>query len=339
MGKGRVLVTGASGYIASFTIKQLIADGWDVTGTIRSLAKAPALRTTLGLDESELPLVAADLGADAGWAEAAAGCSHVLHIASPLPAGIPKDDDELVVPARDGALRVLRAARDAGATRVVMTSSTAAICYGMKTRRQVFTEADWTDLASPDTYPYVRSKTIAERAARDWIATEGGALEFCTINPGMVCGPVMGADYSASLLVIVKLLDGALPGLPRFGFPICDVRDIADAHVRAMTAPGMAGERFLCAGQFLWMADIAAVLKSRLADKARRVPTMKLPDIAVRLTALFDREVRMVLAELGRERICDASHAKAVLGWVPRPAEETIVDAARSLIAAGLIKR
>lgn len=335
---GTVLVTGASGYIAGFVIKELVTAGWQVRGTIRSLAKADAVRATLGLTPAQLPLFAADLTADAGWAEAVAGCDHVQHIASPLPIGVPKSDDELIVPARDGALRVLRAAKAAGVKRVVMTSSTAAICYGMKTPRQVFTEADWSDLSSSDTYAYVKSKTIAERAARDWVAAEGGAMEFVTINPGMVYGPVLGADFSGSLTPITRLLDGTLPGLPRFGFPVCDVRDIAAAHITAMTAPDMAGERFLCAGEFLWMEDIAAVLKSRLGDRAKRVPTMKLPDFLVRVTSLFDPTVRMVLSELGRERICDSSHARARIGWNPRPAAESIVDAARSLIAAGLVK-
>ena len=338
MGRGRVLVTGASGYIAAFVIQALIAEGWSVRGTVRSAAKGDAVRAALGLTADQLPLVAADLTSDAGWDAAVAGCDFVQHIASPLSTNAPKSDDELIVPARDGALRVLRAAKAAGVKRVVMTSSSAAICYGMTTPRQVFTEADWTDLASRDTYAYVKSKTIAERAARDWIASDGGGMEFCTINPGMVLGPVLGGDFSGSLVVVTKLLDGALPGCPRFGFPLVDVRDIAAAHLAAMTAPGMAGERFLCAGKFMWMRDIADVLKARLGDKAKRVPSRNLPDWLVRLTALFDAEVRLALPELGRERICDASHAKSTLGWTMRPAEETIVDCARSLIAHGLVK-
>ena len=338
MSKGKVVVTGASGYIAGYVIKALVADGWEVGGTIRNLAKANAVRAVLGLSAEQLHLTAADLISDDGWDAAVAGCDYVQHIASPLPLSVPKNDDELIVPARDGALRVLRAAKAAGVKRVVMTSSTAAICYGMTGTRQVFTEADWSDLGSPDTYAYVKSKTIAERAARDWIAAEGSGMEFVTINPGMVLGPVLGADFSSSLAVITKMLGGELPGLPRFGFPLCDVRDITDAHVQAMIRPGMAGERFLCAGDFLWMADIAAVLKARLADKAKRVPSLKLPDFLVRLFGRFDPEVRMVLPELGRERVCDSSHAHDRLGFNPRPAAESIVDTARSLLAAGLIK-
>lgn len=336
MSKGLVLVTGASGYIAGFTIKQLLKEGWTVRGTIRNLGRADALRASL--DAPGLELVAADLGNDAGWAQAAGGVDHVLHIASPIPDREPRHDDELVIPAREGALRVLRAARDAGARRVVMTSSTAAVCYGMDGTSRTFTERDWTDPLHPDTYAYVRSKVIAERAARDWMAAEGGTLEFCTINPGAVLGPVLGKDFSASLEVVRKLLGGELPGCPRLGFPLVDVRDIADIHVRAMAAPAMNGERFLAAGKFLWMKDIAEILKFRLGAQARKVPTRGLPDLLVRLSALMDPTVRMVLPELGKQRICDASHARATFGWEPRAVEETIVDCAQSLLAAGLVK-
>jgi dihydroflavonol-4-reductase len=334
---GRVLVTGASGYIAGFTILKLIESGFEVQGSVRSLANAAALRSALGVSVDQLALFAADLTADSGWAEAIAGCRYVLHIASPLPSGAPKSDDELVLPARDGALRVLKAARDAGVARVVMTSSTAAICYGMAGARQTFTEKDWTDPTHPDTYSYVRSKVIAERAARDFMAREGGSMEFCTINPGAVLGPLLGRDFSTSLEIVKKLLSGALPGCPRFGFPLVDVRDIATAHVLAMVQPGLHGERFLCAGDFYWMADIARVLREALGGEAKRLPTRNLPDFLVRISALFDKEVRSVLAELGKERLCDASHAKAKLGWTMRPAQQSIVECARSLIAHGLV--
>lgn len=338
MSKGKVLVTGASGYIAGYVIKALVADGWTVKGTIRNLATADAVRTVLGLNAGQLDLTAANLTSDAGWDAGVAGCDYVQHIASPLPTSGARTEDELIVPARDGALRVLRAAKAAGVKRIVMTSSVAAMYAGKPGKTRTFTEADWSDLTSAQTDGYAKSKTIAERAARNWIAAEGGGMEYCTINPALVLGPVMGSDFSGSLILITKLLDGALPGLPRIGFGICDVRDIAAAHLTAMTAPGMANERFLCSGDFLWMSDIAAILKSRLANKAKRVPTRRLPDFLVRLSALFDAEVRLVLPELSRERIGDASHARAKIGWNPRPAAESIVDTARSLLAAGLIK-
>lgn len=333
-----VLVSGASGYIAGFAIRQLLDEGWQVRGTIRDLRNAPAVRAQLGVDADRLPLFAADLMADAGWAEAVAGCSHVLHIASPIPARPPRNPDILVAPARDGALRALRAAAAAGVTRLVMTSSTAAVTYGKDVFQRPFTEEDWTDPDHRDTYAYVRSKTIAERAARDWVATDGSGMEFVTINPGLVLGPVMGNDYSTSLEALKKLLDGSLPGLPRLGFPVTDVRDVADAHVRALTHPGIDGDRFLVAGPFLWMADIAAILHRGLGPDARRVPTRRLPDWMVKLSALFDPTVRMVLPELGRARAVDSSRVRRVLGIHLRPADVTILETARSLIAAGIVK-
>jgi dihydroflavonol-4-reductase len=337
MGKGVVLVSGASGYIAGFVIQQLVADGWTVRGTIRNLARADAVRRTLGTPD--LALFAADLTSDAGWADAAAGADHMLHIASPIPTAEPKNPDDLIIAARDGALRALRAARDAGVRRVVMTSSTAAICYGdARGNDKVFTEADWSNTDSADSYAYIKSKTIAERAARDFIAREGGSLEFVTINPSAVLGPVLGQDFSASLEVVKKLLGGELPGLPRLGFPIVDVRDLADLHIRAMTAPGLHKERFLGSGEFLWMTEIAAILKTRLGANARKVPTRNLPDWLLKVSALFDPTVRMVVPELGRRRQCDAGHAERVLGWKTRPAAQSIVDCAQSLLAAGLVK-
>ncbi len=336
MSKGTVLVTGASGYIAGFIVRQLIAEGWTVLGTVRNLAKADAVRTTLGTPN--LQLFAVDLTSDAGWAEAMAGVDYLQHVASPIPDAEPKDDQVLIRPAREGALRALAAAKTAGVKRVVMTSSMAAIAYGMDGDRRVFTEKDWTDPNHPDTYAYIRSKVIAERAARDWMASDGGAMEFVTINPAAVLGPVLGSDFSTSLEIVKKLLDGALPGLPRLGFGVVDVRDIADLHIRAMTAPGMNGERFLASGRFMWFKEIAEVLKYRLGVQAKRVPTRSLPDFLLKIAAKFDATMGMVTPELGKERICDSSHALEVLGWKTRAEEETIVDCAKSLIAAGLVK-
>jgi dihydroflavonol-4-reductase len=330
----RILVTGGSGYIAGVLIRQLLAAGWQVNTTLRELAREPALRRLLGAEpgDEQLRCFRADLMVDAGWAEAAAGCSHLAHVASPLPVGVPRNADELIVPARDGALRALKAARDAGVQRVVMTSSVAAIAYGHGPGEHHLTERDWTRLDVPGIPPYVQSKTLAERAARDWVACEGGGLEFCTVNPSVVLGPVASADYSASVVIVKSLLDGRIPALPHIGFGIVDVRDVAELHVRALTTPGMAGERFIACGGFMWLREIAAVLRQEIGPAARRVPTRELPDWTVRLLARVSPAVRAAASELGVVRNQDASHAREVLGWVPRAPREAIVRAARDLL-------
>ena len=333
-----VLVSGGSGYIAGFLIRQLVTEGWTVHTTVRSLAKEAAVRELLAVDNHRLKFFAADLNADAGWAEAMAGCSHVAHVASPLPMGVPKSADELIVPARDRALRALRAAKAAGVKRFVMTSSVAAVSYGRGRGVHHFTEADWTRLDGPGLSPYIQSKTIAERAARDWVASEGGTIEYCSINPSVVLGPVWSRDYSASVTVVKKLLDGSLGACPDIGFGIVDVRDVADLHVRALTAPGMAGERFIASGRFMKLREIADVLREQLGPQASRVTTRNLPDWLVRVMAPFNPMAKAVVGELGSVRNQDASHAKAVLGWATRSEQQSIVDTARSLLELGLVK-
>ena len=337
-----VLVSGGSGYIAGFLIRQLVTEGWTVHTTVRSLAKEAAVRELLAVDNSRLKLFAADLSADAGWAEAVAHCSHVAHVASPLPMGVPKDADDLIVPARDGALRALRAAKAAGVRRFVMTSSVAAVSYGRGRGVHHFTEADWTDLGKPGLSPYIQSKTVAERAARDWVAKEGGGIEYCSINPSVVLGPVWSRDYSASLVIVKKLLDGSLGACPDVGFGIVDVRDVADLHVRALNAPGLAGERFIASGRFMKLREIADLLRTELGHEpgqdAHKVTRRNVPDWLVRVAALFNPLAKAVVGELGNVRNQDASHAKAVLGWATRPVEQSILDSARSLLALGIVK-
>ncbi len=333
-----VLVTGGSGYIAGYLIRLLVAEGWTVHTTVRSLANESAVRQLLAVDNTRLRFFQADLTADAGWQDASAGCSHVAHVASPLPRGVPKHDDELVMPARDGALRALRAAKAAGVRRFVMTSSVAAISYGRGRGVHHFTEADWTDLDKPGITAYIRSKTVAERAARDWVAAEGQGLEFCSICPSVVLGPVWSGDYSASLVIVKKLLDGSLGATPDVGFGVVDVRDVADLHVRALNAPNMAGERFIANSRFLKLREVADVLRAELGPQAAKVTTRNVPDWLVRLAARFNPLARAVVGELGSVRNQSSAHAQAVLGWVPRPAEHSIVDSARSLLALGIVK-
>ncbi|MEZ5708896.1 MAG: NAD-dependent epimerase/dehydratase family protein [Blastomonas sp.] len=334
----RVLVTGGSGYVAGFIIRQLINEGWDVNTTIRNLSREAEVRSNLAVDNDRVAFFQADLTGDVGWADAMAGCRHVLHVASPFPADAPRHEDELIVPAREGVLRALRFAKQAGVERFVQTSSAAAIAYGRPRGTYTFTEADWTNVESPDAYPYVKSKTIAERAARDWVAVEGGAMQFASVNPSAVLGPVLSGDFSASIELVRMLLDGAMPGCPDFGFAIVDVRDVADMHVRLLTAPDIANERFIAAGPFLRVVDVADILRGRLQGEARKVPTRKLPDWVVKLVALFDPRIRQVAGELGKVRNMDTSHARDKLGWEARPVADSIVDTARSLLDQGLLK-
>ncbi|MGZ5240896.1 MAG: NAD-dependent epimerase/dehydratase family protein [Caldimonas sp.] len=333
-----VLVSGGSGYIAGFLIRQLVAEGWLVHTTVRSLARESAVRQLLGVDDNRLKFFAADLNADAGWAEAMADCGFVAHLASPLPSGVPRNADELIVPARDGALRALRAAKAAGVRRFVMTSSVAAVSYGRGRGVHRFSEADWTDPDRPGLTAYIRSKTIAERAARDWVAKEGSAMEFCTINPSVVLGPVWSRDYSSSVVIVKKLLDGSMTACPDIGFGVVDVRDVADLHVRALKAPGMAGKRFIASGRFMKLREIADVLRAELGPQARKVTTRNVPDWLVRVMARFNPLARAVVGELGSVRNLDASHAKAVLGWAARPVEQSIVETARCLLDLGIVK-
>jgi dihydroflavonol-4-reductase len=339
---GTVLVTGGSGYIGGFCILQLLAEGRTVRTTLRSLRREDEVRRSLGgaaLDPARLAFFQAELMSDEGWAAAVDGCSHVLHVASPIPPTLPKSDDELVIPAREGTLRVLRAAKAAGVRRTVVTASTAAVTYGhSEPRPAVFDESHWTDPSHPDTSPYIRSKAIAERAAWAYMAAEGGPMTMATVNPGAVLGPVLGSDFSASIEIVKKILEGAFPGYPRLGFPLVDVRDIADLHIRAMTHPSAAGERFIGAGEFWWMEDIGRVLKEELGPAARRVPNGRLPSWMVRLMANFDPVTRSVAFELDKARPVTCQKAKTLLGWNPRPYRDTIVDCARSLIDRGLIK-
>ncbi|MCH7627288.1 MAG: aldehyde reductase [Proteobacteria bacterium] len=339
---GTVLVTGGSGYIAGFLIRQLLDAGWRVNTTVRSLSREAELRPLLGGTPETLKFFAADLTSDAGWDEAAAGCSHVAHVASPFPLHVPKDPEELVGPARDGALRALRAAKKAGVTRFVLTSSFAAVGYGHPPHRyvagKVFAEGDWTVLENPAVPPYMRSKTVAERAARDWIAAEGAGMEFVSVNPVAVLGPVTSGDLSTSIELVKQLLEGAIPALPDVGFGIVDVRDVADLHVRALTEPGLAGERFLASGPFLTFSEVAAILKRRLGHEARKVPTRRLPNFVVKLGAPFSSALKQVSTELGKVRAASSAHAERRVGWTMHPAEDTIIETARSLIDLGLVK-
>lgn len=338
-----VLVTGGSGFIGCHSILQLLAAGHQVRTTVRNLRREADVRAMLKQGGAEpgncLSFFAADLEKDAGWTDAIAGCDFVLHVASPFPANLPRDENELIVPAREGTLRVLRASRDARVKRVVLTSSFAAIGYGHPPQRAPFDETSWTNLDGLDVRPYVKSKTLAERAAWEFIAKEGGGLELSVVNPVAVFGPVLGPDYTTSILIVQRLMDGAVPGVPRLTFGVVDVRDVADLHLRAMAHPAAKGERFLAvAGDFLSMCEIAGILKSRMGQAAKRVPTWQLPNWLVRLAALRDPAVKQIVPELGKVKNASNEKAKRLLGWSPRSNEEAIVATAESLVQLGLLK-
>ncbi|MBN9531725.1 MAG: aldehyde reductase [Alphaproteobacteria bacterium] len=338
-----VLVTGGSGFIGSHAILQLLHAGHQVRTTVRNLAREADVRAMLregGMDAGDrLRVLAADLENDTGWPEAVAGCEYVLHVASPFPERLPSDENELIVPAREGALRVLRAARDAGVKRVVLTSSFAAIGYGHAEQTAPFDETNWTELNGPGLSAYVKSKTIAERAAWDFIAGDGGGLELSVVNPVGVLGPVLGADFSTSILLVQRLMNGALPGAPRLYFGIVDVRDVADLHIRAMIDPAAKGERFLAiAGDVLSIREIAVILKARMGAAAGRVPTRELPNWLLRLAALRDPAIRQLVPELGKKKGATGEKARRLLGWAPRTAEDAITATAESLIRLGLVK-
>jgi nucleoside-diphosphate-sugar epimerase len=337
-----VLVTGGSGFIASHVILQLLAAGHTVRSTVRDLKREPEVRALLKEGGAEpgdrLKLFAAELTQDAGWAEATQGCAYVLHVASPFPAAVPKHEDELIVPAREGALRVLRAARDAGVKRVVLTSSFAAVGYGLPDQEKPFDETNWTNLNGEGLTAYVKSKTIAERAAWDWRAREGGGLELAVVNPVVVLGPALGRDFATSILLVQRLMDGSMPGCPRLWFGGVDVRDVADLHLRAMTHPAAKGERFLAvAGEFVSMVEMARMLKKRLGPAAKRAPSRELPDWLVRLFALVRPEVKQILPELGKRKNATSAKAQRVLGWTPRSLEDSLVGSAESLVRLGLV--
>jgi nucleoside-diphosphate-sugar epimerase len=331
-----VLVTGGSGFIGAHCIRRLHQDGHRVRTTVRSLAREPEVRELAG--DGPLEVVAADLTHDAGWGAAVDGCTYVLHVASPFPLGQPKHEDELIVPARDGALRVLRAARDAGVRRVVLTSSFAAIGYGHGHPDKVYDETSWTDVDGPGVGAYAKSKTIAERAAWSFAEQEAGAPELAVVNPVAVLGPLLGRDASTSIELVKRLIDGSMPGTPKVAYGIVDVRDVADLHVRAMTAPEAAGERFIAMGQdFRWISEMGRWLREALPERAKKIPKRDLPSPLVRVASRFDAPLRQLTPELGVRKHATSEKARRLLGWTPRSDRDAVVATAESLLALGLV--
>lgn len=331
-----VLVTGASGFLAQHLILQLLASGHSVRGTLRSMKRADEVRGVLAKFDpraKDIAFVDADLSSDAGWDDAVLNCDFVQHVASPFPAVHPKDEMELIRPARDGALRVLKAAKAAGVKRVVMTSSMAAIAYGHGDgRAEISDETMWSNPDGPDNTPYTKSKTIAERAAWDYVNGEGKGLELVTINPTGILGPALSVDVSTSLEIPIRLLNGKTPGLPRLGFSFVDVRDVAECHVKAMEIPEAAGQRFLATEGFLWFSEAATVLRKAFPAYDKKIPKMTVPDWLLKVMATFQPIYQQAVTELGRTRKASNAKATRVLGVKFRTAEEALIASAKSLI-------
>ena len=336
-----VLVTGGTGYLGGWCIAQLLDRGYSVRTTVRDPAREGDVRAAVAAAGAEadgrLSVVAADLSDDAGWPEAVAGCTYVLHVASPFPPAQPKDPDELIVPARDGSLRVLRASLDAGVERIVMTSSVAAVRGGgPPSNGSTYTEADWTDGDDASLTPYTRSKAIAERAAWQFVRDEGAEERLATVNPGAIIGPVLSDDRSFSLQLIERLMKG-MPAMPRLGFSFVDVRDVADLEIRAMTDPAAGGKRFIATDRFMWVSDVADVLRERLGADAGKVPSRVAPDLLVKAMGLFDSSVRSITSDLGRRAEYSNERARELLGWRPRPLDDSIAETATSLRTHGVV--
>lgn len=337
-----VLVTGGAGFIAAHCIIQLLNESYQVRATVRDLSREPEVRAMLsegGVTAGErLTFVKADLSSDENWDAAVKGCSYVLHVASPTPILHYKHEDEMIIPAREGVLRILRAARDAGVKRVVLTSAIGAVVYGHPKQTAPYDETSWTDTSGKATPAYQKSKTLAEKAAWDFIAREGNGLELSAVNPVAVMGPVLGADYSHSIHLVKNMLTGKMPGCPKINSAFVDVRDVASLHLLAMTHSKGAGERFIAtAGESIWLVEVAKLLKANLGDQAAKVNAKELPNTLLRIAALKDPVVKGMLPLLGL--IMNATSAKAirVLGWSPRSTEEAILATAESLIRLNLL--
>ena len=339
-----VLVTGGTGFVGVHCILQLLEKGYKVKTTMRNLKRKSEVLEMLkvgGITSFDnLEFIEADLTKDANWDEAVKGCDYVLHIASPIYLKVPKDEGEMINPAVDGTLRVLRAARNAGVKRVVMTSNFGAVGYSHSDTSKIITEESWTDPNEKGLSAYNKSKVMAERAAWDFISKEGGNLELSVVNPMGIFGPSLGPDLSSGFELLKRVLDGSMKAIPNITLGIVDVRDVADLHIRAMTNPAAKGQRFLAlAGGILSLPEIAILLKNKLGDKAKNVSTKKLPDWIVHIAALFSSAAKNIVPQLGRYRNASNDKAKTILGWRPRSNEEAILATAESLFRFGLVKK
>lgn len=337
-----VLLTGASGYIAKHILVQLLNAGFAVRASVRNLTRADEVRAAVqphvnGPLGDRLSFVALDLEQDAGWDVALTGVDVLMHTASPFPLSQPKDPADLIRPAVQGALRALRAAKAAGVNRVILTSSSAAVAGGpLPPGKPSFTEEDWTNPSAPGTSAYTQSKTLAERAAWDFVRDQAPQMQLTTINPVFVVGPPLDKHFGTSVSVIERLLKASDPMLPNFGFATVDVRDVALAHVLALTTPGTAGRRYIVADRFLWFTDIAQILKTNFPT--RKIVTRRAPDFVVRLLGVFDKAIASIIPILGRKDEVSGARAMAELGLKFRDVRRSVIETAQFLIDQKLVK-
>jgi dihydroflavonol-4-reductase len=337
-----VLVSGAGGFIAMHCILQLLEQGYTVRGTLRNLSREAQLRKTLAeyVDaDQRLEFVKADLLKDDDWQTALRGCDYVLHVASPFPAEAPKDENDLILPAKQGTLNVLRAAAAVGdVKRVVLTSSLAAVFEGNGPGRRSFDESNWSRLDGKID-AYAKSKTLAERAAWEFMENLKGTnrLELTVINPSFVIGPYLGGDLTTSGQLIAKLMTLNVPGIPRLHWLIVDVRDVAAAHIAAMTTPAAAGQRFCCTAHACWTRDISLILERHFATRGYRIATREVPDLVLRLVAVFDKTVRLSVDLLGKEYTVSTTRIEKTLGWQPHSLEDSVIAMAENMIQKGVV--
>ncbi|XP_076347262.1 uncharacterized protein LOC143245150 isoform X2 [Tachypleus tridentatus] len=341
-----VLVTGATGFVSTHVIKLLQGEGYKVRGTVRNLKdedKVKSIRELCPDAQHPIELVEADLMKDEGWNEAVKDCSYVIHIASPVPSSPPINDNDILQPIVEGTKRVLQACTDAGTIkRVVLTSSTFAV-HGETTveEEKVYSESDWTDTDSTSLDCYSKSKTLGEKGAWDFIKElpDDKKFDLTVINPGLILGPVLSSTVNSSNEIIKKLLERGIPMVPRINLSICDVRDVAQAHLKAMTTPSAGGQRHIISTQNVWLKDIALILCKEFKPQGYRIPTMNAPYFALWLNSFIDKSIRPVLPRIGKEYKFDNTRMKEVLEINPLDLTQTIVDTAYSLIENGIVRK
>ena len=337
----KVLLTGVTGFLGSHTTIQLLNKGYHVLATLRDKSRADHIKQLIAEHTDKidyLSIVEADLLDESIWNEILKGVDYVMHIASPFPRVLPKKEEDLILPAKQGTLNILKAASKNGVKKVVLTSSSTAITHGKeKSKRSgIFTEKEWTDESNKkDTTPYFRSKTIAEKAAWDFIKEDNSGLQLTVICPGAILGPVLEKDFGTSANIVIKSMDGSSPAIPKIGYDIVDVRSVAELHILAMESEKASGERIIASADYLTFRQVADILRENYPD--RKIPKAMLPNFMVKLISNFEKTLKPILLDLDVERRMDNSKAKELLNWQPIPAREAVLACAESVIRLNIV--